>query len=521
MSEKPLLFVRKASGLSREIGPWSVLFFPLKASLNPWYFWFIAILPFIFPGVNPVISFGLAGIIVIIYGIVLAFQMVCMPRAGGNYIVIARGLHPLFGMMEGWRAVIWNPIANATCSFLAAGFLVTAINAIGVLTDSPGLVDTAVSLSSTEATVAIALILVFIGGAIDFFGAGTLKRSMVILSGITIIGVIIMILLFVITGPNNTPKTWDAVWGTGAYDEIMTVAADTGWKPAAFSWSATSAAILVCRGFLYPDNVSPLAGEMSKPRKTIMIGIGFAGVLLALFAIGASAALMYSYGDFVSAYSHVMTNAADQLTINQLVVPFNQITLGVFSASLTTNVALCSFLFLIPFISVIGLIPHGYFWTTRPFFAMAFDRYAPKIFAHVSDRWHIPTYSWAWCLGLQIIFVILSSVWVDILSVSLFILGTLLVLWWSIAGVTLPFTRPQIWKRGVAVPLPLVIVLALVSTLLQYYTLFTGLSAVSELSLYVTLAIMGIGIGMYALMSYLNVRRGIDIDKIFAEVPPE
>lgn len=517
MSEKPLLFVRKASGLSREIGPWSVLFFPLKASLNPWYFWFIATLPFLFPGVNPVISFGLAGVIVIIYGIVLAFQMVCMPRAGGNYVVIARGLHPLFGMMEGWRAVIWNPIANATCSFLAAAFLVTGIKAMGVLTNSPGLVDTAVSLSSTEATVAIALVLVFVGGAIDFFGAGTLKRSMVILSGITIIGVIIMMLLFVITGPGGAPSTWDAVWGSGAYDEVMTVAADTGWAPAAFSWTSTSAAILVCRGFLYPDNVSPLAGEMSKPRKTIMVGIGFAGVLLAFFAIGASATLMYSYGDFVSAYNHVMVNAADQLVINPGLDP----NLAVFSASLTTNIALSSFLFLIPFISVIGLIPHGYFWTTRPFFAMAFDRYAPKIFAHVSDRWHIPTYSWAWCLALQIIFVILSSVWVEMLSISLFILGTLLVLWWSIAGLTLPFTRPHIWKRGVAIPIPLMILLALASTILQYYTLFTGLAAVSELSLYVTLAIMAIGMGMYALMSYLNVQKGIDIDKIFAEVPPE
>ncbi|MEM2915105.1 MAG: hypothetical protein QXH91_06885, partial [Candidatus Bathyarchaeia archaeon] len=147
MEEKPLLFVRKASGLSREIGPWSVLFFPLKASLNPWYFLIISILPMMFPGVNPVISFGIAGIIVIIYGIVLALQMVCMPRAGGNYIVIARGLHPIFGIMEGWRAVIWNPIANATCSFLAAGFLVTGIKAIGVLTNSPSLVSTSQYLS--------------------------------------------------------------------------------------------------------------------------------------------------------------------------------------------------------------------------------------------------------------------------------------------------------------------------------------------------------------------------------------
>jgi len=519
LSEKPLLFVRKASGLSREIGPWSVLFFPLKASLNPWYFLFIAILPFIFPGVNPVISFALAGIIVIIYGIVLALQMVCMPRAGGNYIVIARGLHPIFGMMEGWRAVIWNPIANATCSFLAAGFLVTAVKAIGILTNSPGLVSASDSLNTTMGTVAIALILVFVGGLIDFFGAGTLKRSMVILSGITIIGVLMMIFVFLTKSSAGTQAAWDSVWGNGAYTEIMNVATTNHWQPAAFSWGSTTAAILVCRGFLYPDNISPLGGELSQPRKTIMIGIGFSGVLLALFAVGASASLMYSYGDFVSAYNFVMSKPeyVAQLTINPGLAP----SLAVFAGSIIPNTLLNSFLFLIPFISIIGLIPHGYYWTTRPFFAMAFDRYAPAFLAHVSDRWHIPTYSWLYCFLMQVIFVFVAAVWSTILSVSLFILGTLLVLWWSTAGITLPFTRPQIWAKGIAIPIPLMVLLSVISTILQYYTLFTGLVGLSPESIYITLAIAGIGMSMYAIMSYINIRKGIDVDKIFSEVPPE
>lgn len=518
MSEKPLLFVRKASGLSREIGPWSVLFFPLKASINPWYFLFIATLPFAFPGVNAPLSFAIAGIVVIVYGLVLALQVVCMPRAGGNYVVIARGLHPLFGMMEGWRAVVWNPIANATCSFLAAGFLATGITAIGTLTNSPALVEAGGYWATTQGTVILALILVFVGGLIDFFGAGTLKRSMVILSGITIIGTLMMIALFLINGPAGTPSAWDALWGSGAYQEIFDVATKNGWESAPFSWASTSAAILVCRGFLYPDNVSPLAGEMSKPRRTVMIGIGFSGVLLALFAAGASASLMHSYGDFVSAYDFVtMGGYADQLKINPGLSP----SLAVFAASLTTNIPLCGFLFLIPFISMIGLIPHGYFWTTRPFFAMAFDRMVPSLFAHVSDRWHIPTYSWLYCFIMQIIFVFVAAAYPIVLSVSLFILGTFLVIWWSLGGITLPFTRPHIWERGIYVPIPAVILLGLISTVLQYYVLFTGIAGVNPLSIYITLAIMGLGMAWYAGMSYYNMKRGIDIAKIFSEVPPE
>jgi len=480
--EKPLLFVRKASGLSREIGPWSVLFFPLKASLNPWYFLFIATLPFIYPGVNPVISFVLAGILVIIYGLVLAFELVCMPRAGGNYLVIARGLHPVYGMLEGWRSVIWNPIANATCSFLAASSLADGVRAVGIYTHSPSLVSTGGYLATTQGTIIIALLLVLL-----------------------------------INGPSGAPSMWDAVWGSGAYQEVLDVATKNGWKPAAFSWASTSAAILTCRGFLYPDNVSPLAGEMSKPKKTIMVGIGFSGVILALFAAGASASLMYAYGDFVSAYDFVvMGGYANQLTVNPGLSP----NLAIFAASLTTNIPFSSFVLLIPFISVIGLIPHGYYWTTRPFFAMAFDRYAPKIFAQVSDRWHIPVYSWLYCFLMQVIFVFIAAAFPIILSVSLFILGTMLVIWWSITGITLPFTRPHIWERGIYIPLPLMIGLSIISTVLEYYVLFTGVATVDPLSLLITLTIAGFGFSMYAIMSYVNRKKGIDINAIFSEVPP-
>jgi APA family basic amino acid/polyamine antiporter len=520
LSDKPLIFAREASGLTREIGPWSVLFFPLKASLNPWYFLLIAIMPFMFPGANVVISFVLAGIVVIIYGVALALQCVCMPRAGANYVVIARGLHPLFGMMEGWRAIVWNPIANATCSFIAAGFLSTALLAMGPLLGNPSLSAAGQALTSREALIGIALALVVVGGLIDFFGAGTLKRSMVILSGITIIGTLMMIATFLAHPAASVPAAWDSVWGNGAYNEIVNVARANGWKPAAFSWDATIGCVLVARGFLYPDNASPLVGEMSSPTRTIMVGIGFSGVILALFAVGASGSLMYSYGDFVSMYNFVTSGYATQLKINPGLSP----NLSVFAASLTPNLTLSSIMLLIPFISVIGLIPHGYFWTTRPMFAMAFDRYMPKTMAYVSPRWHVPTHSWVYCFLMQVIFVVVSAFYPIVLSVSLFILGTLLVIWWSLSAVTLPFQRPRIYERGFKWEIggfPVIAIIGFVSAVLEYVILYTGVATVSTMSIYITVAIMGLGILGYMIFSYQNRKMGLEPEKIFSEVPPE
>jgi APA family basic amino acid/polyamine antiporter len=520
MSEKPLIFAREASGLTREIGPWSVLFFPLKASLNPWYFLLIAIMPFLFPGANIVISFVLAGIVVIIYGVALALQCVCMPRAGANYVVIARGLHPLFGMMEGWRAIIWNPIANATNSFIAAGFLSTAFLATGSLLRSPSLSATGQALTSTGALIGIALALVIVGGLIDFFGAGTLKRSMVILSGITIIGTLAMIAIFIAHPPASVPAAWDSVWGNGAYNEIVNVAKANGYKPAAFSWDATIGCVLVARGFLYPDNASPLVGEMSSPTRTIMIGIGFSGVILALFAVGASGSLIYSFGDFISMYNFVINGYASQLKLNPGLSP----NLSVFAASLTPNLTLSTIILLIPFISMIGLIPHGYFWTTRPMFAMAFDRYMPKTMAYVSPRWHAPTHSWIYCFLMQVVFVVVSAFIPIVLSVSLFILGTLLVIWWSLSAITLPFQRPRIYERGYKWEIagfPVMAIIGLVSAVLEYVILYTGVATVSTLSIYITVAIMGLGMLGYMVFSQRNRKMGLEPEKIFSEVPPE
>ncbi|MGA2791130.1 MAG: APC family permease [Candidatus Bathyarchaeia archaeon] len=520
MSDKPLIFAREASGLTREIGPWSVLFFPLKASLNPWYFLLIAIMPFLFPGANIVLSFVFAGILVIIYGVALALLCVCMPRAGANYVVIARGLHPLFGMMEGWRSIIWNPIANATNSFIAAGFLSTALLATGALTHDPSLTATGQALTSRGALIGIALALVIVGGLIDFFGAGTLKRSMVILSGITIIGTMIMIAIFLLHPAASVPAAWDSVWGNGAYNEIVNVAKANGWKPAAFSWDATIGCVLVARGFLYPDNASPLVGEMSSPTKTIMIGIGFSGVILALFAVGASGSLIYSFGDFISMYNFVINGYASQLKINPGLSP----NLSVFAASLTPNLTLSTIILLIPFISMVGLIPHGYFWTTRPMFAMAFDRYMPKTMAYVSPRWHAPTHSWIYCFLMQVVFVVVAAFIPIVLSVSLFILATLLVIWWSESAIALPFQRPRIYERGYkweVAGFPVMAILGLVSAVLEYVILFAGVATVTTTSIYITVAIMGLGMLGYMVFSQRNSKMGLEPEKIFSEVPPE
>jgi APA family basic amino acid/polyamine antiporter len=522
LSEKPLLFVREASGLAKEIGPWSIIFFPIKASTSPWFFMFIAMLPFMFPGCSVTLSFIIAGIIVTFQGLALALMMVCMPRSGGNYVVIARGLHPLFGMLEGWRAVVWNPIADAVVSYFAAGFLGASILIYGQIVHNPQLTSLGQYISTDKgALLSITLALLVMGALLDFFGARWLKRFMVVISGLTVVGILLMIGLFLAHPPASVPSAWDAVWGSGAYKEIVEVAKANGWTKPSFSLAATGASLLVATGFLYPNNVAPLGGEVAKPRVSFMVGIGLSGLALMGLSAGIAAAMEYSLGDFLHMYDFVvMGGHANQLKLNPGIQPSTSF----FASSLTTNPGLALFSALTPFIAVIGLIPMGYFWTTRPFYAMAMDRYSPEKFAYIHPRWHSPVYSVLYCFILSVIVAILSLYIPVILSISLFIYGTLLPIFWGWAAMTLPFHRPEIWNRGFRATVggfPLMSIFGFITTAVYFYVLFMGIRTVDPLSIAVTIILLMNSTFWYLYYTYQNKKKGIDVDKIFAAVPPE
>jgi hypothetical protein len=125
---------------------------------------------------------------------------------------------------------------------------------------------------------------------------------------------------------------------------------------------------------------------------------------------------------------------------------------------------------------------------------------------------------------MQVVFVVVSAFYPIILSVSLFILGTLLVIWWSLSAVTLPFQRPRIYERGFKWEIagfPVIAIIGFVSAILEYVILYTGVATVSTMSIYITVAIMGLGILGYMTFSYRNRKMGLEPEKIFSEVPPE
>jgi hypothetical protein len=64
-------------------------------------------------------------------------------------------------------------------------------------------------------------------------------------------------------------------------------------------------------------------------------------------------------------------------------------------------------------------------------------------------------------------------------------------------------------------------ILGLVSAVLEYVILFAGVATVTTTSIYITVAIMGLGMLGYMVFSQRNSKMGLEPEKIFSEVPPE
>jgi amino acid transporter len=499
------------------------MFFPIAVTLNPFNLNFLAQLEYMFPGINLGLTMTIAGLILTVQVVVLLLLMVCMPRSGANYVIIARGLHPVFGLLEGWRAVLWNPITGGIVFFFVASYFGTSLVTTGRAIHNEALVSAGSAiLGNPWNMVGIALIFAVIMACVDAFGSGTLKRFIIAFGLISIIVWLVMLAVFLNASPTTIPQTYDAVWGSGAYKEIIDVAVKNGWKPPpGFSWEATSASLMVATGMFYPNNIAPLGGEIAKPRTSLAIGTVGAGIVTTFMTVTLAVAMKNALGDFLSQYNFVVmkTELAAQLTINQKVTP----SVPFFAASLTTNPILAFIVSFGPFLILLGATPGLYYWTSRSAFAMAFDRYFPSVFTKIS-RWHGPWVCTLWAFILMAAFIVLSQFYAVIFSLSVFALASLLPIFWALAGINLPYYRKHIWEKGYRKEIagvPLEVIFGVISAALQWYILFVGLSSVSVLSNLVTVIIIMIATIAYVAYTHINMKRGIDPSKIFAEVPPE
>ncbi|MEM3495513.1 MAG: amino acid permease, partial [Nitrososphaerota archaeon] len=234
MSSEEIVFVRRTSGLVREIGAFSVMAMAANYVIADGFYLFTAGQGYSAPGANIPLALVLGGVIMALAAFAVIFLTMAMPRTASDYVGISRVLHPLLGYIEALLVLGVHIWIVGALSYFMAWFWGSAIIQVGLATHNNGLVSLGESLSTDPvASIGLGIFFVLVFGVISLLGVKVYKYVINILFLLALVAGIATIAGAAYAAsltPSQVRNLWDMTYGSGAYDEIMNVASATGWR---------------------------------------------------------------------------------------------------------------------------------------------------------------------------------------------------------------------------------------------------------------------------------------------------
>jgi APA family basic amino acid/polyamine antiporter len=525
-------FARKASGLVRIATPFSVFAFNI--------FWtaFGFVLAYVFlwaPITSPGVDMGLGALITAIFVLpqVTTYAMfsVIMPRSGGDYNYVSRGLHPSLGFMVSWSWVIWLSFWAAWGSFALTWYgLAPIVTTWGAITGDKALLDLGVAMGTTEGTTAIAAVTLVIFTVLVMLGTKLYFNLQKIAFAVTLIGMVLIIVIMGTTSPSTFAHNLNAAMSSytntpDTYALVISKAKEAGveFNP---SFSIMPLLLLIPLFYTYMPycmGSTFMAGEVKDIKKSQIYGGPVATIFLGIV----SALLAWTYAsalgnDFYRAIGYLWWNGANPLPM----LPYLPAFVGIMNPN--------PILFLVASVAYIiwgvWFVPQNIMLNSRTMLAWGFDRIMPKKFADVSEKRHVPIFNILVVFVIALIFLALlaTSPWLTLVS-SIFALS-IIAAFVALAAIAFPYRRRQLfeassvkWKVGGIPVLSILGVLTLLVCLFLGYMFLTQdvLLANSPYSLYMILGIFASGFLLFFIARAYRKTQGIDVDLAYREIIPE
>jgi len=535
-----VVFVRRASGLVREVGPFTALSIVLCHVIGGGINKFSVTASVAYPGANVPVAFIVAGIPTILLGIVIALMAIAMPRAGGDYIYITRVLDPTIGFLASWafwytEAVSYGIIAYADVEFWGLSLWIA-----GVALKNPALISTGlVWMNEAWAKAVGGAVLVTIFLIIGLLGLRLYATIMNILLIIPAIGSLFMIAAFA-SGMGAAQAMWEEVFGAGTWDAVFRIARNYGWSEKVYgmgaSWTATMQATVPATWAYIGFTATAFVGsEVREPSKSFMVGIALGSTIIAAYYIFISWAVYAAYGNFVSAYTYLTSQssplysdpakwAAAQADLKAALGMDPPVSiLPLYAAILFHRMPWAAFVCAITgAMWLMNDIPAFLLVCSRTVFAWAFDRFFPEFFAAV-NRYHSP---WVAVIFTSIVgyISVLGSYWnIEALLVDTTVLAIFRYLFVALTGMMFPFRRPDIYEKGLKLEiagLPLITILGWIAFTWWTYIFWFTSTTLEAVGILVYMIWEGLGMLIFAGYYIYNIRRGIDVSTIYREIPP-
>jgi amino acid transporter len=530
------LFLRRSSGLVREFGGYDVFVFnTIGYALGL----VLALIPLLMAGAVPeanVLLVVLLGtVLTVANALTYGYLAAAMPRSGGEYVYLGRVIHPGVGFTANW-GFTWSQLLGLAlyASFTVNFGISVAFLTLGNVLEASGLVTAGEDVAEQWPTFLIGTLMIVVVLGVLCAGPRVVRRVLNILFIPALLGSFVTLFVLLTTSHAEFVSNFDSFMATQAdgqtYDSILASASDAGFVVEPSTLGAILLAIpigyYIYIGFTYSAYIG---GEVKEPAKTqprmIMLTLLFAAAMYLI-------CLWRFYDivdkDFVNSVVYLDNNTDDGSGLP--VSPVLNLFTGIMTGSTILNVlmALSFFLWHFLLLFVIAMI------CTRNLFAWSVDRIAPDALTKVDSRFRSPwvaTLVIIACAEVLLALYVFTTIFQD---VSNYIVLFSIAFWIaSFAAILLPYRRPEIFasapdyvQRRVG-GIPVITLLGFGNLILFSMVLYsafklpafsgpTGTDAV--------LFVIGVylaGVVWYLVARALNKRRGVDLDLLYREIPPE
>src|SRR3954451_13779260 len=261
------LFVRKATGLVREMGGHDALVMNII-----WINLVLGVLlytlaPNIYPGVNLAWGYVLTTVVLIIPILGYAWLTAEMPRSGGEYVYISRILHPALGIIFNFGFTVTTVLfVSVLSTFVVTTGLSPMFDTLGVITDTPSLTTLSADIAKDGWVFVIAVVTIVICCAANWFGLRALMVFQRVMFGFSILSLSVAGVLMAISSRSDFKADFQKF---GSYDGVIGAAGKAGFDVGAKN-SLSGLIAFTALGFTVlalSQLPAYAAGELRRPRR--------------------------------------------------------------------------------------------------------------------------------------------------------------------------------------------------------------------------------------------------------------
>jgi len=528
--------VREATGLVRHVGLWDSVLLNIESNTFGLGLIYYALVLSALPGADPLVAAALTGIGCIPLAVAYASMSTAMPRSGGDYVFISRGLHPALGVASAFSIVIWFFFWTAAYSnwALTAGAAV-AFQVAGSVLNIPALLQAAQAAYQIPNQMIVGTIIIIAVCAIAARSNFLSFKALDFFVAFGLLGVLLWIVVLGTIDRTTFINSFNAYASTYMHDpdyyhSVLKQASQAGLDVSAkSSWPLVITMIpFAATIFPWMAAQSAVGGEVKDPGKNFFLGLLTNLFISVAMVMAAMWALINAAGfDFLMAIDYTFVNGLGYALPTP---PY----FTLFAGLATKNIILQAIMAAGFICWSLGIPLINCIQVPRWLFAMSLDRVLPEKLSAIS-RYGTP---WVGVLvmavGSEIMFII-YTMYASALAVVSAAFGNITATFMvaCIAAIFIPFrkntknvfqTAPRLATMKIAGVPVMSISGFLAAAFLGWISVAYALNPLYGANNIPSLLGVGgfyvIGLIVYFVAKAYRARQGLDISLAFSAIPP-